>query len=256
MAKVLSTDDIERFLDDGYVVVRNCFPRSVAEAGQQVVWDALELALDQPEAWTEPTVHLRYGFSDGPFASVMNDRLVDAFDDILGAERWSFDEGYGWWPVLFPGFAAGCAFDQLGWHVDGEGFHHTLRVPEKAMVSIFMFSDIERGDGGTAIFAGSHRRVARIIAEAEPDGIDQAALTSELPLPLSAIEVVEITGRAGDVVFMHPFIVHASGANTGSHVRFACNPHVALLHPMDFERPPEQLSLTELAIVRALAESQ
>lgn len=256
MAKVLSADDIEQFLDDGYVVVRDCFPRSVAEAGQQVVWDALRLSPDRPEGWTEPMVHLRYGFSGGPFASVMNDRLVDAFDDILGAQRWSFDEGYGWWPVLFPGFAAGCTFDRLGWHVDGEGFRHTLRVPEKAMVSIFMFCDVERGDGGTVIFAGSHRRVARIIAEAEPGGIDQAALTRRLPLPRSTTEVVEITGRAGDVLFLHPFIVHASGANTGSRVRFACNPHVALNEPLDLDRPRTELSLVEHAIVRALEEVQ
>jgi ectoine hydroxylase-related dioxygenase (phytanoyl-CoA dioxygenase family) len=251
-ANVLLAAEREQFIEEGYVVVRECFSRAVAEEGRDVVWDALQLSRAEPKTWREPIIHLRYGFSDGPFRRVLTDRLVDVFDDILGARRWTFNEGYGWWPVLFPGFAAGQRFYEFGWHVDGEGFRHTLRVPEKAMVSIFLFSDVAAGDGGTAVFTGSHRRVARIIAESEPEGVDQDVLTGKLPLPRRPDEVVEITGQAGDVLFMHPFIVHASSPNSGTHVRFACNPLVALVAPMNFARRDEDLSLTERAIVEAL----
>eukprot|EP00607_Mallomonas_marina_P004987 CAMPEP_0182441054 /NCGR_PEP_ID=MMETSP1167-20130531/86673_1 /TAXON_ID=2988 /ORGANISM="Mallomonas Sp, Strain CCMP3275" /LENGTH=143 /DNA_ID=CAMNT_0024635193 /DNA_START=560 /DNA_END=991 /DNA_ORIENTATION=- len=49
---------------------------------------------------------------------------------------------------------------------------------------------------------------------------------------------MEITGEAGDVVFMHPHLLHARSSNLGAHgkhsIRYMCHPTVVLKNDMDY----------------------
>ena len=49
-------------------------------------------------------------------------------------------------------------------------------------------------------------------------------------------DFVEITGNAGDVVLLHPFILHAASQNPSGRARFITNPPVGLAEPMNFNR--------------------
>jgi hypothetical protein len=256
--QVLSPKQCDQFVEDGYVLVPDVFDRSIADEGCAVVWKAIGRhargwsSPDRPVAWFDNFIHLQYGWDDGPFASVASPKLCAVLDDLLGAGRWTWNRNFGWWPVLFPGFAAEKAVGDLGWHVDSNELHPTLRVPEKAVVAIFYFSDAATGDGGTAVFPGSHLDVARILADVEPGALNDDGVRQRLPVPASSSDIEEVTGRAGDVLFAHPFLVHASNRNTGSSVRFACNPHIDLLGPMELERAEDEQSLVERAVTRAL----
>lgn len=126
-------------------------------------------------------------------------------------------------------------------------------MPEKAVQAVFYFSDIPAGHGGTAVFPGSHAEVARLLASVEPRPLNDAQVRSRLPVPRSESQVVEVTGSAGDVLFAHPFLVHAVNRNLSSRVRFACNPHVDLLGPLQLELPLGEQSLVERAVTQALA---
>ncbi|MDQ1444005.1 MAG: hypothetical protein QOI20_469 [Acidimicrobiaceae bacterium] len=220
--KILSERQCRDFVHDGFVLVEGVFDRGVAEAGCEVVWDAIGRhargwsSPEHPVAWFDNFVHLQYGWRDGPFAQAGTSRLHGIFDDLLGPGRWRWDHGFGWWPVLFPSFAANKAVRDLGWHVDSDDDHPTLRVPEKAVVAIFYFSDAGEGDGGTAVFRGSHLEVARLLADADPLALKHEDVRPRLPRPSSDEHVLEVTGNAGDVLFAHPFLVHASNRNTGS----------------------------------------
>ena len=256
---VLSGVERRQFVVDGFVPVRGLFDRAVAEAGAAVVWDAIGrhgrgwVDPGHPVTWSESFIHLQYGWRDGPFSRVASPRLRAVLDDLVGTGRWTWDEGFGWWPVLFPGFAATKSVAELGWHVDSDDRHPTLSVPEKAVVALFYFSDITPGDGGTAIFPGSHLQVARLLAEVAPGTLNDDHVRPRLPWPTKDTDVVEVTACAGDVLFAHPFLVHASNRNLGNRVRFACNPHVDLLGPMELERPEAEQSLIERAVTMALA---
>jgi uncharacterized protein (DUF433 family) len=190
-------------------------------------------------------IHLRRGFRDAPFDRVMNPRLATAMDQLMGAGHWIFDGSFGWWPVLLPGFPG-----PGGWHVDGISQHH-LTAPEKGLVTLFLFSDIEAGDGGTPMVRGSHRAVAHILAQAEPAGLSPDQLLSQLP-PVDPAQVVEITGDAGDVAMLHPLMIHGFGPNRGSRIRFACNPLIRLKQPMKLDRADGTHSPVEDAVRRAL----
>jgi Phytanoyl-CoA dioxygenase (PhyH) len=243
---IFSEAEIERFMTDGYVVLRRGFSREVAAEGRAFVWWKLALPPDDPAAWHQRMIHVREPFSNDPFDRILNPRLVEALDQIMGAGRAMIHDHFGWWPVLFPGFKG-----RGGWHVDGDDFHHHLTSPEQGLVTVFLFSDVSTGDGGTAVAVGSHHAVAHLLGDAEPAGLRYQDLLRKLP-SVGGTQVVELTGEAGDVAMLHPFLIHGFSANTGTRVRFACNPRYSLKEPMQLDRADRAYSPVEEAIRRAL----
>jgi len=253
--KVFNETEIEQFLTDGYVILRGAFSRDAAQAVRDELWKTMELDPDDPGTWTKAQVHLKT-ILKGPLAEqVFTPRLLDAFDDLMGIGRWNYEPALGYWPISFPGFETSpWQAPEFGWHVDGEHFHHHVNARNQGLLSIFLFSNIELGDGGTALSLGSHRIAARILEDAEPDGLtvyELLKLVNQYPRE----RVMETTGEVGDVALMHPFMSHARSANTGNRVRFICNPCFSLKKQMNLQRDNcEDYSPVEKAIVDALKE--
>jgi hypothetical protein len=92
--------------------------------------------------------------------------------------------------------------------------------------------------------------VARRLADAPegilPDDFDYDHLIAQCS------DFVETTGRLGDVVLLHPFVLHAVSQNHRG-PRFITNPPIALRAPMRFDRDdPAEHSPVERAVLRAL----
>lgn len=253
--RALHADAREEFVTRGFTVLRGAFSPEVAARCRAALWREMDADPDDPGTWVSPVEHLKRVFSDGPFAQALTPRLYGAFDDLLGEGRYHPLTGLGWWPVAFPGFdAPPWQPPESGWHIDGIQFHHHLSSPDQALLPLFLFSEIEPGDGGTAVAVGSLRHTARILAESEPDGLDVHTLGQRVRACPRG-EVVELTGAPGDVALLHPFMLHARSPNTGSRVRFVCNPCVRYREPMRLTPgagPP--LSAVEQAIALALAQ--
>ncbi len=66
------------------------------------------------------------------------------------------------------------------------------------------------------------------------------------------LQVVETTGRAGDIYLCHPFLFHAAAPNTLRVPRFMCNRTTPLSHKLDIRRDNPMPSLVEAAIIEAL----
>lgn len=246
---VFSAAEIDQFVERGHVMLKGAFPRSVAEAAVEVVWEHMPFDRDDPSTWTKSFFHVQENFDGGPFAATWTDRVHAGFDQLLGSSRWRSRAAQGWWPVLFPGH------DEGPWrpvenevHIDGQQFHHHVDSPDQALVPCFVFSDVGPDDGGTAIFEGSHRLTARILADAEPAGLSSHDLSQRVK---AAVDVapIEVTGEAGDVIMMHPFMLHGRSTNLGPKVRFITNPCISLHEPMRLD-PPQ--SPVERAIAEAL----
>jgi len=254
--KVLDNPQVDEFVRDGYTIVRNAFSRETAEAIRDFLW--LELTSqgvrrDSPSTWTKRVVHLAKVFHDEPFASAWSNRLYGALDDVLGEGRYDAPVGLGWWPVSFPNFdTPPWSAPTEGWHIDGIQFHHRINSADQGLLPLFMLSDISPGGGGTAVSAGSHVITARILAAAEPEGLDDEELTKRvLEYPIQNVR--ELTGNAGDVALVHPFLLHARSPNTGQAVRFICNPCIPLKAPLDLNRQrSSEYSPVELAIVNSI----
>ena len=258
--KVQSRDQIEQFVEEGFCIVREAFPREDAKDALDMLWsEAKEQAgVDRYDAatWARRHVHVKKGFGDPPFRKIAHSqRFREAIDDVLGEGRYHPVNGLGWWPITFPGFdAKPWTVPDGGWHVDGIQFHHHVNSPDQGLLPIPIFSDIEPGYGGTALSVGSHKVTARVLRDAEPHGLS----CQELAKAVTAHprdNVVEAQGHIGDVALLHPFLLHANGPNCGVAPRIICNPCVRLHEPMRLDRDdPADYSPVEWAIVNALDE--
>jgi hypothetical protein len=102
--------------------------------------------------------------------------------------------------------------------------------------------------GGTFVAADSVAVVARFLAE-HPEGVlpadfDYAELIGRCH------DFVELTGEFGDVVLLHPYMLHATSQNVLGIPRIITNPPLALRRPMVFNRSDP--ALTERAVLRGL----
>lgn len=254
--KVLSLSQINEFIERGYTMLPDAFPREVATDIRKAVLGKFNVREDDRSTWPGRMHHLCDSFPGEPFMSAITKRFTDAVDDLIGEGRWKPLENLGWWPCIFPGFDTGeWAPIEESWHVDGGFFHHHLDSPEQGLLPIFICSDIDAGGGGTAFAPGSHKVCARILRDAQPDGMsagDIARAVAAQPRP----EVLEATGRAGDIALMHPFMAHAISKNVGSRVRIICNPHITMTERMNVTGDPSRpFSPVERAIYQAISET-
>lgn len=244
--KVLTPAQVEQFVELGYTLLSEAFPREVAIAIRRAVLEKINAREDDPATWTMRRNHIADSYSGEPFMSACTARYNASLDDLMGESRWVPIRNLGWWPVLFPGYDSP-PWRPLDdeWHIDGGFFHHHLDSPEQGMLPIFIFSDIGPGDGGTAIAVGSHKVCARVLRDAQPAGLPQAELSKRVkeecfrgqPSQASG-RVVEAQGRAGDILLLHPFMLHTVSINTGKAVRVICNPHVNFTERMNVTGNP------------------
>jgi hypothetical protein len=253
---VLTREQREQFMAEGYVLIRGAFPRAAAEMLVPQFWAASPVPEDDPGAWKEPVFVIQRNFTEGPGATLWSTPALSALDDLLGVGRYHTPSGSGWPVVNLPGFhTLPWTPPTKGWHIDGIHFHHRVSSPEQGLIGLLLFTDVEAGGGGTAIKPGSHRITARILRDAEPDGLAVGELCRRVYAETVHLPVIEVVGAAGDMLMMHPHLFHASSPNCRDRARIAANFCIALKEPMDLRRPnPADYSLVECAIVDALAD--
>jgi hypothetical protein len=118
-----------------------------------------------------------------------------------------------------------------GWHKDGGHFRHFLDSPEQGLLTIVFWSDVRPRSGGTFAALDSVGVVARFLAQ-HPEGVHADSVQGSgylIPLLIGeCTDMVELTGDAGDVCLMHPFVLHRISGNPSGWPRFISNPAVRL----------------------------
>ena len=107
------------------------------------------------------------------------------------------------------------------WHVDGGHFSpHYLSSLDQSVILLPMIRNIqhEKGYGNTILLCGSHVNIARKLHAKEKEGIDKNKLNEyceELSKTWPKESIMEVSPcNAGDVLLLHPFLVHSAGWNT------------------------------------------
>lgn len=251
----LTEEQVEQFLTRGHIVLRECFSREMAREWTARAFRRLGYDPEEPATWTEARVHMptatRISVKD------LAPRAWAAICDLVGGEERAQQPC-----ITGDGFIINFHIgrDQTweppspaspGWHKDGDFFRHFLDSPEQGLLTLFLWSDIEPRGGGTFVACDSVAPVARFLAE-HPEGLHPREIDAR-SLVAGCRDFMECTGRAGDVVLLHPFILHAQSPNHSGRPRFLTNPPVHLNEPMRFDRPAgEEYSLVEQAVLRAL----
>jgi hypothetical protein len=291
MPKVLTSTQIDQFMELGWVKLEQAYSAEQALAAQSYVWIQVEkrgVLQGDPRTWTQPMVRMNENYDTPEFRACKTERLCGAIEDLLGEGRWSDLEEtihWGWWPVNFS-HGADRVWDvpTQGWHIDG--IHHPQYIdsPDQGLLKLCLFSEIKPGGGGTLVAEYSHNIVAKVFAE-HPDGlgvkeaielakehpwlaeltgnvasadphvsrIDRFMNSTTIDQGGNRLRVVETTGGPGDVILGHPFLFHAASQNHSGIPRFMCNNRAPLQDKLQLHRDSlNAYSPLELSIKRAI----
>ncbi|WP_437492191.1 phytanoyl-CoA dioxygenase family protein [Sorangium sp. So ce1014] len=255
----LSHSQVEHFIADGFVRIDAAFPRSLADEARAILWRDTGMAPDDPKTWTKPVIRLgQYG--QRPFADAANTPVLRAaLDQLVGRGRWQPPTALGTFPIRFP---SPDDPGDTGWHIDAS---FGTEIPDfmewrvnvmsrgRALLLLFLFSDVSEADAPTRIRAGSHLDIARQLAPAAEQGLTLRELAANGFAETAQRPQVLATGEAGTVYLCHPFLVHAAQPHRGTHPRFLAQPPLLPTEPLQLERERGDYSPVEQAIRRALA---
>jgi hypothetical protein len=259
---MLSAQDIADFNNYGYIYLNNVFTKEIAKECRDIIWDHLGktgIMMDDPQTWPRrQSIGEIFSAAEGPWCQVINGQLVNVIDEVLGVGRWeSF--GCGWWTISFPGTHTGWDDDCWGrdgsWHIDGSGYTRYLCSKEVGAVPLMLFSDIKQNQGGTLLACGSHKLIIDALHSADAYGLSNHEIKAIIEENINQFEIQEITGDAGDIVLMHPFLVHARSKNMGLYgdlaaIRVLCHPVIPLKETMNLNS--DELTYLENSIVENL----
>src|SRR5439155_16908831 len=129
-----------------------------------------------------------------------------------------------------------------------------VRSDGRALLMLFLFSDVGKDDAPTRIRVGSHLVVARLLAPAGEEGMSMQEISKAADVATASLPEVPATGPAGTVYLCHPFLVHAAQPHRGRTPRFMAQPPLHPAEPVRLEREDGDYSPVEMAIRRALLE--
>lgn len=113
----------------------------------------------------------------------------------------------------------------------------------RALLMLFLFSDVGPDDAPTRIRKRSHLTIARELLPYGDAGATLRQLSAGGYAATSSCEVELATGAAGTVYLCHPFLVHAAQAHRGKQPRFMAQPPLLPKHEFDPTLPPSPVQI-------------
>lgn len=191
----------------------------------------------------------------------MSSKFLKSIDELCGiGSTDSF--GLGWWTITFPGISIPPWTVNGHYHIDGSNYQHYPFSRNIGLIPMMFFSDVLISGGGTTVVEGSHLEASNILFEAGLKGCGSKELNNKVTEYCFENEsnIVELTGNIGDIVFMHPFLLHARSTNISpvnlDSVRVLCHPTISLKNNMNFCKPFSELSIVEQSIVLSLVDDE
>ena len=249
----------EQFVHDGFVRLENAFPPEVAAEARAILWREMGCDPEDRESWRSPVIRLG-DFAQEPFRQAVNTAALHAaFDNLVGVGQWIARESLGGFVIRFPHPEEP---EDTGWHVDASfpadlpseaesgyfDWRVNLQSKGRALLMLFLFSDVGEKDAPTRIRVGSHLRVPPIVASAGEGGLPMMELSLAAAGATEGMPEVLATGPAGTVYLCHPFLVHAAQSHHGAVPRFLAQPPLLPRVPFELTRSDGNYSLVERAI--------
>lgn len=265
--KYLTQDQIDNFLKFGYVRIPSAFSREKAASWTSQMWDRLGYSPTDKSTWLQDRINMPTHKRE--HVKTFAPAAWGAMHELLGG---NIDPSSGQWS---DGFIVNLGTEEWAknrppptdldnWHVDGDFFVHFLDSPEQGLLVIPIFSDIEPTGGGTMIAPDGISVIARHLRD-HPEGVSPRMVpVGQEPeyeglgwyinkIRTECKDFHEMTGKAGDVVLMHPLMLHSASRNSLRVPRVITNPLTSAREPFNFDREnPEDYSLVERKTLMAL----
>ena len=256
----LSDEQIENFIELGYVKIENAFSQDVADSCRLILWKAIQLEPGKPETWIQPVIWIgELGFE--PFKKAANTTiLLNAFHQ-LASNNWLPRITLGSFPIRFPNKEVA---NDTGWHVDASfpganpnnylEWKININSRGRALLMLFLFSDVTEQDAPTRIKVGSHLDVAKLLESKGEEGLTFMQLAQRLN-HIPKRKEITATGSAGTVYLCHPFLVHAAQRHRGKTPKFMAQPSLLSKNDFNIDQPIEMGCPVEKAIIKGVKNS-
>lgn len=248
---MLTPAQVQQFIELGYISLEEVFSQHLAAEARDILWKDTGCDPADPSTWTKPVVRLG-DYAHEPFRKAANmPVLLEAFDQLVGKGKWYPRSSLGTFPVRFPSREDP---GDAGWHAEasfyGEDGSMRLNVRSRgrALLLLFLFSDIGFHDAPTRILEGSHLDVPKILQPAGEQGLDYIEFARRLSPETLGRRVAYATGKAGTVFLCHPFLIHAAQRHHGEVPRFMAQPPLIPALPIQISRVNEDYSPVESCI--------
>ena len=222
-----------------------------------------------PGTWNAHiALKLQHLKTDPLFQPIGSDITLEAIDGILGPKNWRKPADWGQFLLSFPVADRPWTVPPEIWHTDYE-FDKPMNQIGGLLVFSFL-SDVAPEAGGTMVISGSHqitlkflesntmvnrtkmKDVRKAIMVSDPwleslSGFDNTEnriekfMRSESNVQGTMVKVVELSGKAGDVVLGHPWLFHASSKNCGNHPRMMLVQRLKVARPVVDPTWPENI---------------
>lgn len=254
MSHFLTPEQIEHFVARGFVVLHDCFSREIADQWIEESFQTVGLQRHEPATWAVDRITTP-GNREMELRE-FSPKAWQATCELLGGEQF-VEQPCKWGNSFIVNLRAGADKSWQGpsassdnWHNDGDWFRHHLDSPEQGLLTFVLWSDIEPRGGGTFIAPDSIGVIARYLLD-HPEG----NLLHEMPfreLVKECHEFMEVTGKVGDVILLHPLMLHAFSQNHSGKARVITNPTVQRTEPLQFNRADSNYTPVEQAVLSAL----
>jgi hypothetical protein len=261
---VLTDAQIRQFVDQGFVKIDGAFSHDVADQGRSILWRDTGCDESDPTTWTKPVIRLGMYGQDVFVRAANTPVLQKAFDQLVGRGRWLPRMDLGTFPIRFP---SPDDPGDAGWHIDTsfppeigdttDFLNWRVNVTSKgrALLMLFLFSDVGENDAPTRIRVASHLDVARMLAPAGESGLSLTDLAANGFAETAERREILARGEAGTVYLCHPFLVHAAQPHRGTRPRFLAQPPLLPAEPFLLNRTDNKYSPVEQAIRNALQDA-
>ena len=270
MFTTITPDQERHFLEKGYLVMEGCVEPALVKEWTDHACVRLGVTRDDPGTWdkVKDIVWMDHDLR-APVRRV-SPRAWGAILDVAGGEErletrvvslpvsghFTTINSFEWSDAFIVNFRRGRGEPWVppsaaakGWHKDGSYFLHFLDSREQSLLTIVLWSDVASRGGGTFLATDSIRVVARYLRD-HPEGVEPGVFGTLID---QCSDFVEVTGKAGTFIILHPFMLHASSNNQSGIPRFMTNPPVILREHMNLNRPnPADFSLLERTTLHAL----
>jgi hypothetical protein len=260
----LTPDQRTHFLTHGWVLIPSAIPPEHIEHFASDIWIRLGYDPNDKSTWVKEKVH-----NPRHREMKMKEFMPEAWGaicEILGGEE-RIDESI--WGTAGDSLICNFGSEEWenrdidprdpgfgDWHTDGDWFKRFLDSPEQALQLILLFTDVVPRGGPTYIAEDGLAHMTKWLHD-HPEGCDKGLLNPDGSRARDAVkdwtQFVPLTGKAGDVIIIHPFMPHSASRNHLRIPRFITNPPVTLKEPFNYNRAnPEDYSLVELKTLRSL----
>ncbi len=251
---MLTAEQRQQFDRAGIVRLAGAIPQAGVNAMRECVWQNLErvhhIRRDDPASWQGRRVAGSRSLDDSAsFEQIASPAVCAALDDLLGAGQWQRPEKWASLLVTFPESPGPWRLPHQSWHLD---LPASCTLSEPFCARFFtLLARLEQGGGATVVVEGSHRLVQNLARKRGVDRLHSAdarkLLMKSSPwmrelcsfdpttdrkrrfmdsaAKIDGVEVraAELTGEAGDVILMHPLMMHAASANCAATPRMVLN---------------------------------